>query len=144
MAFPSRAEYETLIYALLTEFPGVIRSSTLLIYSTSALIGKVEGQVQFATDLVLDVQEIIDFRRGRIIDYSYDISYHNEKIRWYDPQPHPELEILKPTFPHHRHEPPNIRQNRQPATGISFDTPNLDTLIQDCIELGTSLSAHQE
>jgi hypothetical protein len=43
---------------------------------------------------------------------------------------------LADTFPHHRHEPPDIKHNRLPAPGIGFDTPNLPTLIADCIALG--------
>lgn len=58
---------------------------------------------------------------------------------WYDPEPHPENPDLAKTFPHHLHEPPDIKHNRQPAPGISFDSPNLPTLIEDCIALGDSL-----
>ena len=54
----------------------------------------------------------------------------------YDPQPHPENPDLASTFPHHHHEPPDIKHNRRPAPGISFQAPNLPTLIADCIALG--------
>nr|MBC8450537.1 hypothetical protein [Chloroflexota bacterium] len=30
----------------------------------------------------------------------------------YDPQPHPENPDLASTFPHHHHEPPDIKHNR--------------------------------
>jgi hypothetical protein len=139
MPFPSRIEYEALVYALIADFPDVIVSSTLRIYSTAAMTSNVEGQIQFANGLILDVQEVIDFRNARIMDYSYDVSFHDEKLRWYDPQPHPEIESLQSTFPHHRHEPPNIKQNRLPAPGILFDAPNLETLIRDCVALDESL-----
>ncbi len=43
---------------------------------------------------------------------------------------------LASTFPHHRHEPPDIKHNRRPAPGISFQSPNLPTLIADCAALG--------
>jgi len=46
---------------------------------------------------------------------------------------------LTVTFPHHRHEPPDIKLNCQPAPGIGFDAPNLPTLIADCIALGEML-----
>ncbi len=95
--------------------------------------------MDFANGLILEVWEVIDFRNERFVDYSYDVSYQGEKIRYYDPQPHPEIESLQATFPHHQHNPPNIKQNRQPAPGISFDTPNLHTLIRDCVALGESL-----
>lgn len=139
MPFPSRTEYEALVYGLTTEFPDVIFASTLRVYSTAALTSNVEGQVEFANGLILDIWEVIDFRNERIMDYSYDVTFQGEKIRYYDPQPHPEIASLQSTFPHHRHDPPNIKQNRQPAPGISFDAPNLETLIRDCIELGESL-----
>ena len=44
------------------------------------------------------------------------------------------------TIPRHRHEPPDIKHNRKPAPGISFDAPNLATLIADCIKLGEVLA----
>jgi len=46
---------------------------------------------------------------------------------------------LASTFPHHRHEPPDIKHNRKPAPGISYQSPNLPTLITDCIALGETL-----
>jgi hypothetical protein len=52
-----------------------------------------------------------------------------KSVLWCDPQPHPELPDLASTFPHHYHEPPDIKRNRQPAPGISFTEPNLPTLI---------------
>lgn len=76
---------------------------------------------------------------GRIRDYSYTIYQGEEKIRWYDPQPHPENVELAATFPHHYHESPDIKHNRQPAPGLSFEVPNLPTLIADVIMLEKSL-----
>ena len=43
------------------------------------------------------------------------------------------------TYPHHRHEPPDIKHNRRPAQGISFQAPNLPALIDDCIKLGATV-----
>jgi hypothetical protein len=48
---------------------------------------------------------------------------------------------LASTFPHHLHELPDIKHNRKPAPGISFDAPNLPTLIADCVALGASFAA---
>jgi len=84
----------------------------------------------------LRVFEYLDLTDGEIFDYSYAVFRGDEKIRWYDPQPHPENPALASTFPHHRHEPPDIKHNRKPAPGISFHAPNLPTLIKDCEELG--------
>jgi hypothetical protein len=139
MPFPSRAEYELIIYRIVEEYPPV-SLSTLRLYSTSALAARLEGVLHFDSGLQLRVVEIIDFRIGRITDYSYSVLRGEERVRWYDPQPHPENPALASTFPHHRHEPPNIKDNRRPAPGISFTARNLPTLISDCIELGkTSL-----
>jgi hypothetical protein len=151
MAFPSRAEYEILIYGLVDNYPNQIRLSTLHLYPTSALTAKLEGEIEFSNGLRLRVREFIDFKADQIRDYSYTIFRGDEKIRWYDPQPHPDNPELASTFPHHRHEPPDtsvpeaersgIKHNRQPAPGITFNSPNLLTLIADCVELGKTLEA---
>ncbi len=86
--------------------------------------------------LKLRVLEILNFKTERIQKYSYAVYRDGEKVRWYDPQPHPENLGLVATFPHHLHEPPNIKQNRKPAYGINFQAPNLSTLITDCLVLG--------
>jgi hypothetical protein len=140
MALPSRIEYEALIYSLPGRYSTEILLSTLRLYSTSALTARVEGIVLLTNGLELRIREFLDFRLSRIIDYSYTIYCGNEKIRWYDPQPHPEPPALMGTFPHHRHEPPDIKHNRQPAPGISFTAPNLFVLIADCVDLGRQLS----
>ncbi|MBI1800145.1 MAG: hypothetical protein HY259_05500 [Chloroflexi bacterium] len=141
MPFPTRVEYERLVYHLPETYPDVIAASTLRFYSTSALTGKLEGVVQFVNGLQLRMKEVIDFRLGRIVDYSYTVLRGEERVRWYDPQPHPELGDLAATFPHHRHEPPDLKHNRRPAPGISFLAPNLPVLITDCVELGRGESS---
>ncbi len=139
MPFPTPAEYETLIYGLPQAYRQEISTSTLRLYSTSALTARVEGEIEFVNGLVLRVSEFIDFKARLIRDYSYTVFRGEERIRWYDPQPHPELPTLASTFPHHRHEPLDIKHNRQPASGITFEAPNLPTLIADCNELGKTL-----
>ncbi|MBU0512923.1 MAG: hypothetical protein KKD28_10755 [Chloroflexi bacterium] len=136
MPIPSRANYERLIYGLLQDYPKQVRSSTLRLYSTSALTAKVEGDVHFRNGLLLKLREFIDFRTSRILGYSYTVYRGKEKIRWYDPQPHPNNPDLASTFPHHYHEKPDIKQNRKPAPGITFESPNLPRLIADCVKRG--------
>ena len=136
MSFPSYAEYEVLIYSLAESYPEQIKSSTLRLYTTSARTARLEGELEFSNGLRLSVFEFIDFITDQIRDYSYTVFRGDEKIRWYDPQPHPENPALASTFPHHRHEPPDIKHNRKPAPGISFHASNLPTLIRDCEELG--------
>ena len=132
----SRAEYETLIYSLPEHYANVVASSTLKLYTNSATTSFIRGSVHFRNGLELRVFEYLDLTDGEIFDYSYAVFRGDEKIRWYDPQPHPENPALASTFHHHRHEPPDIKHNRKPAPGISFHAPNLPTLIKDCEELG--------
>jgi hypothetical protein len=109
--------------------------------STSALTAIVEGSVFFRTGLELRVVEALDFKVGRIRQYSYTVLRGDEKVRWYDSQPHPESPELSSTFPHHYHTPPDIKHNRRPAPGISFEAANLPRLMADCVALGDSLTA---
>ena len=51
------------------------------------------------------------------------------------PFEHPHIPELASTNPHHKHVPPDIKHNRIPAPGISFEEPNLLFLIQE-IERG--------
>lgn len=139
MALPSREDYERLIYTLPQTY-SEISSSSLHLYTTSRTTGMVKGIVRFRSGLELRVHEILDFAAGCISDYGYTVFHRQRRVRWYDPQPHPESPDLTETFPHHRHEPPDIKHNRKPAPGISFDSPNLPTLIEDCITLSDSLA----
>ncbi|MEA3341667.1 MAG: DUF6516 family protein [Chloroflexota bacterium] len=143
MTFPSRPEYERLVYGLLNDHTEVT-SSTLRQYSTSVWTAVVEGRVTLRNGLVLCIVEALDFKVGRIRHYSYTVFRGNEKVRWYDSQPHPETPELASTFPHHLHTPPNIKRNRKPAPGITFQSPNLPALIADCIALDESLSPVHE
>jgi len=138
VAFPTRSESEQLIYTLPHQSPEVT-SSSLCLYTRSSDTAVVRGSLRFQNGLELRVFEVLDFIAARISDYSYTVFQGEERVRWYDPQPHPEVPELQSTFPHHRHESPEIKHNRKPAPGISFTAPNLATLIADCIELGEQL-----
>jgi len=130
MSFPSKTDYEQLIYTLSQTHPALV-SSSLHLYTISQGTAIVKGSIYFKNGLELRVNEIIDFVAGHISDYSYTVFRDKERIRWYDPQPHPELTELASTFPHHYHQPPDIKHNRRPAPGISFGEPNLSALIAD-------------
>ncbi len=138
----SRAEYEDLLYSLPERYPEVA-SSSLTLYNKSAQTAFVRGSVHFRNGLELRVFEYLDITDGEIFEYSYTVFRGDEKIRWYDPQPHPENPALASTFPHHRHEPPDIKHNRKPAPGISFHASNLPTLIKDCEEVGKGDEANK-
>jgi hypothetical protein len=65
MAFPLRPEYESLIYSLPKKYPEII-ASTLHLYSTSATVAILQGEVGFNNQLRLRITEVVDFRVGRI------------------------------------------------------------------------------
>ena len=134
MSFPSQADYERLVYTLPQNHPEVI-SSSLNLYTTSRDTAIVRGSIRFKNGLELRVNEIVDFVAGQISDYSYTVFLDQERVRWYDPQPHPEIPALVETLPHHYHVPPDIKHNRLPAEGISFIEPNLPTLIAEIARL---------
>ncbi len=134
MSIFSRAEYERLLYSLTESHPHILRS-TLQLYTNSAKTGLVRGTVYFRHNLELRVFEYIDMIDGEIFDYSYAVYQDGVKIRWYDPQPHPENAALAANFPHHYHEEPDIKHNRKTAVGITFVVPNLSVLIADCLAM---------
>lgn len=131
----ARADYEALLYSLAERYPD-ISASTLRLYTTSDQTAIVRGSVTFHNGLELRVFEFLDLAEEEILDYSYTLFRGDEKVRWYDPQPHPENLELAPTFPHHFHAPPDIKHNHKPAPGISFSAPNIEQLVKDCIALG--------
>jgi len=126
--------YAELIYSLQERY-SIVQRSTLVLATIGPTLAKLEGQVTFEGDVVLDVWELVDFEAGRILHYSYEIYQAGEKIAWYDPFEHPHIPELASTYPHHKHVPPDIKHNRIPAAGISFEEPNLLSLIQE-IERG--------
>jgi hypothetical protein len=128
-----------LIYGVVDDYPQVIRS-TLHLYSSSALTAIVEGSIFLQSGLELRILEVLDFKIGRIRQYSYTVFRGGERVRWYDSQPHPEIPDLSETFPHHRHEPPDIKHNRRPAPGISFSSSNVPVLLADCSMLAESVT----
>ena len=122
--------YGKLIYSLQECYPSV-RRCTLVLATIGSTLAKVEGQLFFEDDVVLDVWELVDFAAGQIRKYSYEIYKAGEKIAWYDPFEHPYIAELASTYPHHKHIPPDLKHNRIPALGISFEQPNLPTLIEE-------------
>lgn len=122
--------YSACVYALGERHDSVV-GSTLVLTSLGATLGKLEGRIELADGVHLDVWELIDFAERRIRAYSYEVYRGDEKLSWYDPWEHPEIPALASTFPHHKHIPPNLREHRVPAPGISFTSPNLDVLLED-------------
>ena len=130
MSLPDVRTYGELVYSLQDRYPSIQRS-TLVLAPIGRTLAKLEGRVIFAGDVTLDVWELVNFDTERITNYSYEIYQAGEKIAWYDPFEHPDIPELASTHPHHKHIPPDIKHNRVPAPGISFDQPNLPTLIEE-------------
>ena len=116
--------------------PSVIRS-TLSIWSDSPFTGVAEGEILFTDQIRLRIREELDFDEGLITAYGYEVYRQDERVYWYDDFPHPNDPELATTFPHHKHIPPNIKQNRVPAPGISFEQPNLPFLIEEIEKIST-------
>ena len=110
--------------------PGVIRS-TVTVWSVSPYTGVAEGEVFFANGLKLRMREELDFDEHLIASYVYEVYQGNEKLYWYDDFPHPNDPTLTSTHPHHKHVPPNIKRNRIPAPGLSFQKPNLPFILEE-------------
>lgn len=67
------AEYQAFIYALPERYTK-IRRSTLVYIPSGELFGRVEGMVFFERDIVLCVQERLNFELGVIEGYGYEVS----------------------------------------------------------------------
>jgi hypothetical protein len=116
--------------AELFSHPNVERS-TVTLWSDSPYTGIAEGEVFFSNGIRLRMREEIDFAAALITSYGYEVYRGEERLYWYDDFPHPGDLTLASTFPHHKHVPPDIKRNRIPAPGISFDRPNLPFLLQE-------------
>jgi hypothetical protein len=125
----SLAEYSRFVAGVLNR-PNVMRS-TVAVWSDSPCTGIAEGEVLFAGGIRLRLREELDFEAGLITAYGYEVYRGEERLFWYDDFPHPEDPTLAPTFPHHKHVPPDIRHHRIPAPGMSFVVPNLPVLLRE-------------
>ena len=138
MTHPLRtdSDYELFLYSLVNLFPTVQRSTSVFARLGAAL-GRVTGELFFAQGVRLVARERILYQRlPAVIDwYGYEIWRNEEKLYWYDSQPHPDEPTLQSTHPHHKHVPPDIKHNRAQrapaAPGMSFTEPNLPKLIAE-------------
>jgi hypothetical protein len=125
-------DYELFLYTLSDQFPVIIRSTVTFI-RIGATLARVAGEILFENGFRLIVRERILFDRlPAIIDwYGYEVWRGDEKLYWYDSQPHPDNPALQSSDPHHKHIPPNPKQNRIPAPLMSFTQPNLSVVIEE-------------
>ncbi len=130
--FTSLLEYETFVYQLQQQYP-VIQRATLVIIRRGATVALLSGELELPKGYRLIVREQITFTQGygQIRSYGYEVWRGEIQLYWYDSQPHPNEPSLASTHPHHKHIPPNIKRNRIPAPGLSFDQPNLPFLIEE-------------
>ena len=130
--FRTCEDYELFLYTLTKSFP-TIQSSTIRLIRLGTSLARVAGELQFAQKFRLVVRERLLYHRLPIsLDwYGYEVWQGEEKLYWYDSQPHPNDLILQSTHPHHKHIPPDIKHHRIPAPEISFIQPNLPTLIRE-------------
>lgn len=129
----SLVSYSRFVYTIPDQFPSV-RRSTLVLKPMGVAVGELEGRMDFENDIALRVYEVINFAAATLTYYSYTVYRGDEKLYWYDPQPHPDDSTLASTHPHHRHVPSDIKHNRIPAPGLTLDQPNLPFLIQEIEE----------
>ena len=129
-------DYEFFLYSLQESFP-LIKQSTVVFIRRGVSLGKSTGEIFFDKGFRLVVRERLLFdRQPGIIDwYGYEIWKDNEKLFWYDSQPHPTDTKLESSHPHHKHVPPKINRNRIPAPHITFTKPNLPVIIGEIEEL---------
>ncbi len=125
-------DYELFLYALKDRFPSIHRSTVTFIRRGLSL-ARVVGEIYLDHHIRIVVRERIMFNRlPAILDwYGYEIWQGEEKLYWYDPQPHPNEPSLQSTHPHHKHIPPDIKHNRVAAPGMTFDRPNLPKIIRE-------------
>ena len=84
-------DYELFLYTLGEQFPSV-RRSTVIFIRRGASLARVTGELDFDYDIRLIVRErVVCHRRPVVIDwYGYEVWRGNEKLYWYDLQPHPD------------------------------------------------------
>ena len=130
--FQSLAEYEQFVYTLQQQYPAVLRS-TLTVARRGRGLVLLTGELHFTRGYRLVVYEMLTWDAGPLLiqHYGYEVWCANEKLYWYDPQPHPDQPALASTHPHHKHVAPDIKHHRIPAPGLRFDGPNLSLLIDE-------------
>lgn len=133
--FRTAEDYELFLYSLKERSPSIFRS-TLTLVRRGVSLARVSGEIYFNHGVRLVVLERIVYHRLPIVieAYGYEVWKDDEKLYWYDSQPHPNEPTLQSTHPHHKHVPPDIKHNRIPAPGLSFTKPNLPTLIEEIEE----------
>lgn len=129
-------DYEYFLYTLAEQFP-VVRRSNVCFERRGASLARVAGELYFDRGIRLVVRERVVYNRLPVVidGYGYEVWRDEEKLYWYDSQPHPGDSALQSTHPHHKHTPPDIKHNRVPAPEMSFTQSNLPALIREIEDL---------
>ncbi len=132
----SLREYELFVYTLQEKYPQ-IRTSTLIVVRDGPAVATLSGELFFDKGYRIFIWEMVTFDDGHFLieDYGYEFWRNDEKLAWYDSQPHPNDPALAATHPHHKHIPPDIKHNRIPAPNMRFDQPNLPAMIEEILGL---------
>lgn len=140
----SLVAYEHFIYSLQESYPTIHRS-TLVVIRRGPLAAHLMGEIEFAYEIKLvgDEQLLFIDSPGEIQHYGYEVWRGDEKLYWYDSQPHPNNPLLASTHPHHKHIRPDIKHNRIPAPGLSFRRPNIPFLISEIESTLLSVEAQE-
>ncbi len=130
--FQSLRDYERFVYTLPHQFSYLLYS-TLVVIRRGRQLAELKGEIAFSGEYRMVIYEYLtwDTTPLTIEGYSYEVWRGNEKLYWYDSQPHPTDPMLASTHPHHKHVPPDIKHNRIPAPGLSFTAPNIPFLLQE-------------
>ncbi|NUM78949.1 hypothetical protein HUU40_31720 [candidate division KSB1 bacterium] len=130
--FRTLEDYELYLYTLAESFPSV-RHSTITLIRQGSTLARVAGELHFDNDIRLVFRErVVSQRLPIAVDwYGYEVWRGEQKLYWYDSQPHPNDPSLQSTHPHHKHIPPDIKHHRIPAPAMSFTQPNLPALIKE-------------
>lgn len=130
--FRTPEDYELFLYTLVERSP-IISRSTLVFVRVGVAMARVSGELFLQNGIRISVRERVIFDRlPLLIDgYGYEIWREDEKIYWYDSQPHPNDPALQSTHPHHKHIPPDIKHNRIPAPEMKFTQPNIPWLVEE-------------
>jgi hypothetical protein len=129
-------DYELFLYTFVERYPSIQRA-TLTFVRRGKSLARVAGELHFSDGIRVVVRErLIYSRLPAVIDwYGYEVWRGDEKLYWYDSQPHPDDASLQSTHPHHKHVPPDIKHNRVPAPNMSFTKANLPAIISEIEQL---------
>jgi len=107
--------------------------SNLIVTRHGRYMAELTGELAFPSGHRLVVYERLTWDIGPLIieGYSYEVWDSNDKVYWYDSQPHPADLDLVSTQPHHKHILPNIKHHRVPAPELSFTHPNITFLLHE-------------